>query len=139
MYVDNAAMQLIRRPTQFDTIVTGNIFGDILSDAASMLTGSIGMLPSAAIGLEGPGLYEPVHGSAPDIAGQDKANPLAQVLSAAMLLRYQFGEEAAAAQLEKAVNDVLDDGYRTGDIMQEGKTQVGCVKMGELLLEKLAK
>lgn len=137
MYVDNAAMQLIRRPTQFDTIVTGNIFGDILSDAASMLTGSIGMLPSAAIGLDGPGLYEPVHGSAPDIAGQDKANPLAQVLSAAMMMRYQFGEEATAAALEKAVNDVLDDGYRTGDIMQEGMKQVGCVKMGELLLEKL--
>jgi len=137
MYVDNAAMQLIRRPTQFDTIVTGNIFGDILSDAASMLTGSIGMLPSAAIGLNGPGLYEPVHGSAPDIAGQDKANPLAQVLSAAMMMRYQFGEEATAAALEKAVNDVLDDGYRTGDIMQEGMKQVGCVKMGELLLAKL--
>jgi 3-isopropylmalate dehydrogenase len=137
MYVDNAAMQLIRNPTQFDTIVTGNIFGDILSDAASMLTGSIGMLPSAAIGLEGPGLYEPVHGSAPDIAGQDKANPLAQVLSAAMMMRYQFGEEGIASALEKAVNDVLDDGYRTGDIMQEGKTLVGCVKMGELLLAKL--
>ena len=137
MYVDNAAMQLIRRPTQFDTIVTGNIFGDILSDAASMLTGSIGMLPSAAIGLDGPGLYEPVHGSAPDIAGQDKANPLAQVLSAAIMMRYQFGEEATAAALEKAVNDVLDDGYRTGDIMQEGMKQVGCVKMGELLLAKL--
>jgi len=137
MYVDNAAMQLIRNPTQFDTIVTGNIFGDILSDAASMLTGSIGMLPSAAIGLDGPGLYEPVHGSAPDIAGQDKANPLAQVLSAAMMMRYQFGEEGIASALEKAVNDVLDDGYRTGDIMQEGKTQVGCVKMGELLLAKL--
>jgi len=137
MYVDNAAMQLIRRPTQFDTIVTGNIFGDILSDAASMLTGSIGMLPSAAIGLEGPGLYEPVHGSAPDIAGQDKANPLAQVLSAAMMMRYQFGEEEIASALEKAVNDVLDDGYRTGDIMQEGMKLVGCRKMGELLLSKL--
>ena len=137
MYVDNAAMQLIRNPTQFDTIVTGNIFGDILSDAASMLTGSIGMLPSAAIGLDGPGLYEPVHGSAPDIAGQDKANPLAQVLSAAMLLRYQFGEEVIASALEKAVNDVLDDGYRTGDIMQAGMKQVGCIEMGEKLLEKL--
>ena len=137
MYVDNAAMQLIRRPTQFDTIVTGNIFGDILSDAASMLTGSIGMLPSAAIGLEGPGLYEPVHGSAPDIAGQDKANPLAQVLSAAMMMRYQFGEEEIASALEKAVNDVLDEGYRTGDIMQEGMKLVGCRKMGELLLSKL--
>ena len=137
MYVDNAAMQLIRNPTQFDTIVTGNIFGDILSDAASMLTGSIGMLPSAAIGLDGPGLYEPVHGSAPDIAGQDKANPLAQVLSAAMMMRYQFGEEVIASTLEKAVNDVLDDGYRTGDIMQAGMKQVGCIEMGEKLLEKL--
>ena len=137
MYVDNAAMQLIRNPTQFDTIVTGNIFGDILSDAASMLTGSIGMLPSAAIGLDGPGLYEPVHGSAPDIAGQDKANPLAQVLSAAMMMRYQFGEEVIASALEKAVNDVLDDGYRTGDIMQAGIKQVGCIEMGEKLLEKL--
>jgi len=137
MYVDNAAMQLIRNPTQFDTVVTGNIFGDILSDAASMLTGSIGMLPSAAIGLDGPGLYEPVHGSAPDIAGQDKANPLAQVLSAAMMMRYQFGEEVIASALEKAVNDVLDDGYRTGDIMQAGMKQVGCIEMGEKLLEKL--
>ena len=137
MYVDNAAMQIIRAPTQFDTIVTGNIFGDILSDAASMLTGSIGMLPSAAVGTSGPGLYEPVHGSAPDIAGTDKANPLAQVLSAAMMLRYQFGEEEAAAKIEKAVSDCLDDGYRTGDIMSEGCTQVGCVKMGEILLEKL--
>ena len=137
MYVDNAAMQLIRTPTQFDTIVTGNIFGDILSDVASMLTGSIGMLPSAAIGLDGPGLYEPVHGSAPDIAGQDKANPLAQVLSAAMMMRYQFGEEVIASALEKAVNDVLDDGYRTGDIMQAGMKQVGCIEMGEKLLEKL--
>jgi 3-isopropylmalate dehydrogenase len=137
MYVDNAAMQIIRAPTQFDTIVTGNIFGDILSDAASMLTGSIGMLPSAAVGTSGPGLYEPVHGSAPDIAGTDKANPLAQVLSAAMMLRYQFGEEEAAAKIEKAVSDCLDDGYRTGDIMSEGCTQVGCVKMGEILMEKL--
>ena len=137
MYVDNAAMQIIRAPTQFDTIVTGNIFGDILSDAASMLTGSIGMLPSAAVGTEGPGLYEPVHGSAPDIAGQDKANPLAQVLSAAMMLRYQFGEEEAAAKIEKAVSDCLDDGYRTGDIMSEGCTQVGCVKMSEILMEKI--
>ena len=137
MYVDNAAMQIIRAPTQFDTIVTGNIFGDILSDAASMLTGSIGMLPSAAVGTSGPGLYEPVHGSAPDIAGTDKANPLAQVLSAAMMLRYQFGEEEAAAQIEKAVNDALDEGYRTGDIMSDGCTQVGCNKMGEILMEKI--
>ena len=102
-----------------------------------MLTGSIGMLPSAAVGTDGPGLYEPVHGSAPDIAGTDKANPLAQVLSAAMMLRYQFGEEEAAVQIEKAVNDALDEGYRTGDIMSEGCTQVGCVKMGEILMEKI--
>mmetsp|Transcript_15326 Transcript_15326/g.24780 ORF Transcript_15326/g.24780 Transcript_15326/m.24780 type:complete len:412 (+) Transcript_15326:59-1294(+) len=139
MYVDNCAMQIIRCPTQFDTIVTGNIFGDILSDAASMLTGSIGMLPSAAVGTSGPGLYEPVHGSAPDIAGTDQANPLAQVLSAAMMLRYQFGEEAAATKIEKAVSDCLDDGFRTGDIKREsdGCTLVGCVKMGEILMEKI--
>jgi len=137
MYVDNCAMQIIRAPTQFDTIVTGNIFGDIISDAASMLTGSIGMLPSAAVGTSGPGLYEPVHGSAPDIAGTDKANPLAQVLSAAMMLRYQFGEEEAATKIEKAVSDLLDDGYRTGDIMSEGCTQIGCVKMGEILMQKI--
>ena len=137
MYVDNAAMQIIRAPTQFDTIVTGNIFGDILSDAASMLTGSIGMLPSAAVGTDGPGLYEPVHGSAPDIAGTDQANPLAQVLSAAMMLRYQFGEEDAAAKIEKAVSDCLDEGYRTGDIMSDGCKKVGCVEMGEILMAKL--
>ena len=113
MYVDNAAMQLIRNPTQFDTIVTGNIFGDILSDAASMLTGSIGMLPSAP-SVRRSGLVRAGAWSAPDIAGQDKANPLAQVLSAAMMMRYQFGEEVIASALEKAVNDVLDDGYRIG-------------------------
>jgi 3-isopropylmalate dehydrogenase len=108
LYVDNAAMQLIRWPKQFDTIVTGNLFGDILSDAAAMLTGSIGMLPSASLGADGPGVYEPVHGSAPDIAGQDKANPLAQVLSAAMMLRYGLDQPAAADRIEKAVNTVLD-------------------------------
>ncbi len=137
LYVDNAAMQLVRAPKQFDTIVTGNLFGDILSDAAAMLTGSIGMLPSASLGAEGPGLYEPVHGSAPDIAGQDKANPLAQVLSAAMMLRYGLNLPEAADRIEKAVTAVLDSGYRTGDIMSEGMTLVGCKKMGEVLLDTL--
>lgn len=134
LYVDNAAMQLIRWPKQFDTIVTGNLFGDILSDAAAMLTGSIGMLPSASLGADGPGVYEPVHGSAPDIAGQDKANPLAQVLSAAMMLRYGLDQPTAADRIEQAVNTVLDQGYRTGDIMSEGMTAVGCKGMGEALL-----
>eukprot|EP00271_Cylindrocystis_brebissonii_P008866 TRINITY_DN23394_c0_g1_i1.p1 TRINITY_DN23394_c0_g1~~TRINITY_DN23394_c0_g1_i1.p1 ORF type:complete len:474 (-),score=87.86 TRINITY_DN23394_c0_g1_i1:453-1826(-) len=139
MYVDNAAMQLIRNPRQFDTIVTGNIFGDILSDEASMLTGSIGMLPSASIPLKGPGVFEPVHGSAPDIAGQDKANPLAQILSAAMMLRYALGEERAAQRCEEAVLAVLDKGYRTGDILAGNDTSlVGCSKMGELVLQELA-
>ncbi|MEB3180924.1 MAG: 3-isopropylmalate dehydrogenase, partial [Nostocaceae cyanobacterium] len=126
MYVDNAAMQLIRSPKQFDTIVTGNLFGDILSDAAAMLTGSIGMLPSASLGASNPGLYEPVHGSAPDIAGQDKANPLAQVLSAAMMLRYGLNQPVAADKVEKAVLHVLEEGYRTGDIMSPGMNLVGC-------------
>ena len=138
LYVDNAAMQLVRAPRQFDSIVTGNLFGDILSDAAAMLTGSIGMLPSASLGEAGkPGVYEPVHGSAPDIAGQDKANPLAQVLSAAMMLRYGLNEPKAAADIEAAVNQVLDKGYRTGDIMSEGMKQVGCKEMGEVLLKIL--
>ncbi len=137
MYVDNAAMQLLRNPKQFDTIVTGNLFGDILSDAAAMLTGSIGMLPSASLGASGPGLFEPVHGSAPDIAGQDKANPLAQVLSAAMMLRYGLSEAEAANQLEQAVATVLDQGYRTGDIMSAGMKAVGCTGMGEALLAAL--
>jgi 3-isopropylmalate dehydrogenase len=139
MYVDNAAMQLIRNPKQFDTIVTGNLFGDILSDEAAMLTGSIGMLPSASLGEPNtPGLFEPVHGSAPDIAGQDKANPLAQVLSAAMMLRYGLNQSAAAERLESAVKQVLAGGYRTGDIMSEGATAVGCQGMGEVLLKALA-
>ena len=138
MYVDNAAMQIIRNPKQFDTMVTGNIFGDILSDAASMLTGSLGMLPSASIGSgKYPGVYEPVHGSAPDIAGQDKANPLAQILSAAMMLRYGLNEPSAAERLEKAVTAALDEGYRTADLMSEGMTLVGCKKMGEVVLSKL--
>lgn len=138
LYVDNAAMQLVRSPKQFDTIVTGNLFGDILSDAAAMLTGSIGMLPSASLGESGPGLFEPVHGSAPDIAGQDKANPLAQVLSAAMMLRYGLGQPAAADQIEQAVLTVLDQGYRTGDIMSDGMTAVGCQGMGEALGKALS-
>jgi 3-isopropylmalate dehydrogenase len=137
LYVDNAAMQLVRNPRQFDTIVTGNLFGDILSDAAAMLTGSIGMLPSASLGETGLGLFEPVHGSAPDIAGQDKANPLAQVLSAAMMLRYGLNEPTAATKIEKAVMKVLDLGYRTGDIMSEGCKLVGCKAMGDALLEIL--
>jgi 3-isopropylmalate dehydrogenase len=139
LYVDNAAMQLVRDPKQFDTIVTGNLFGDILSDIAAMLTGSIGMLPSASLGLANPGVFEPVHGSAPDIAGQDKANPLAQVLSAAMMLRYGLDQPQAATQIEQAVTDVLDAGYRTGDIMSEGMQQLGCKAMGEKLLEYFAK
>ncbi len=137
MYVDNAAMQLVRWPKQFDTIVTGNLFGDILSDAAAMLTGSIGMLPSASLGASGPGLYEPVHGSAPDIAGQDKANPLAQVLSAAMMLRYGLDQPAAADTIEQAVLSVLDQGYRTADIMAEGMKAVGCQGMRDALLAAL--
>ncbi|MBD2552808.1 3-isopropylmalate dehydrogenase [Limnothrix sp. FACHB-708] len=138
LYVDNAAMQLVRAPKQFDTIVTGNLFGDILSDAAAMLTGSIGMLPSASLGEPGtPGVFEPVHGSAPDIAGQDKANPLAHVLSAAMMLRYGLDLPEGADRIEKAVNEVLDRGFRTGDIMSEGKTLVGCTAMGEALIAVL--
>lgn len=137
LYVDNAAMQLIRSPKQFDTIVTGNLFGDILSDEAAMLTGSIGMLPSASLGASGPGVFEPVHGSAPDIAGQNKANPIAQVLSAAMMLRYGLDEPEAADRIEQAVMAVLDAGYRTGDILSPGMKAVGCQEMGEVLLEAL--
>ncbi|WP_036477709.1 3-isopropylmalate dehydrogenase [Myxosarcina sp. GI1] len=138
LYVDNAAMQLVRAPKQFDTIVTGNLFGDILSDAAAMLTGSIGMLPSASLGEAGsPGVFEPVHGSAPDIAGQDKANPLAQVLSVAMMLRYGLNQPQAANKIATAVTKVLDLGYRTGDIMSSGMTDVGCKGMGEALIKVL--
>lgn len=132
MYVDNAAMQLIRWPKQFDTIVCGNLFGDILSDEASMLVGSLGMLPSASLGEpSGPGVFEPCHGSAPDIAGQDKANPLAMILSAAMMFRYDLGRPEAADLLEAAVEKVLDAGFRTADIQQEGCELVGCRRMGE--------
>jgi 3-isopropylmalate dehydrogenase len=134
MYVDNAAMQLVRDPRQFDVMLTSNLFGDILSDEAAMLSGSIGMLPSASLGEEGPGLFEPIHGSAPDIAGQDKANPMAMVLSAAMLLRIGLKQEEAAADLERAVERVLAAGYRTGDLMAPGCTLVGCMAMGDQLL-----
>ena len=137
LYVDNAAMQLVRWPKQFDTLVTGNLFGDILSDIAAMLTGSIGMLPSASLGASGPGLFEPVHGSAPDIAGQDKANPLAQVLSAAMMLRYGLNQPEAADRLEQAVLTVLTQGYRTGDIQAANTTGVGCRAMGKALIQAL--
>lgn len=139
LYVDNAAMQLLRAPKQFDTIVTGNLFGDILSDAAAMLTGSIGMLPSASLGANAPGVFEPVHGSAPDIAGHDKANPLAQILSAAMMLRYGLNQGDAADYIEKSVFQVLQTGFRTGDIMSEGMNQVGCQAMGEALIQALEK
>ena len=137
MYVDNAAMQLVRSPKQFDVLLTSNLFGDILSDEAAMLTGSIGMLPSASLGSGGPGLFEPIHGSAPDIARQDKANPMAMVLSAAMLLRVGLQEGAAAADLEGAVDRVLDAGYRTGDLMAAGCTLLGCQAMGDQLLAAL--
>ncbi len=137
MYVDNAAMQLVRNPRQFDVIVTENMFGDILSDEASMLTGSLGMLPSASIGAGKLGIYEPIHGSAPDIAGQDKANPLATVMSAAMMLRYSFDMENEAVMIENAVRKVLDQGYRTLDIMQPGMKAVGTQKMGELVCKAL--
>jgi len=137
MYVDNAAMQLIRNPRQFDVIVTTNMFGDILSDEASMITGSIGMLPSASLGSGKPGLYEPIHGSAPDIAGQDKANPIATILSAAMMLRYSLGEDAAADLVENAAVKVLEKGYRTPDIASFGGTVVGTAEMGRLIAEEV--
>jgi len=130
MYVDNAAMQLVRNPKQFDVIVTGNIFGDILSDEASMLTGSIGMLASASLNETRKGLYEPAHGSAPDIAGKNLANPLATILSLAMMLRYTFENEAAAARIEAAVKQVLASGYRTADIFEPGRIKVSCSGMG---------
>jgi 3-isopropylmalate dehydrogenase len=134
MYVDNAAMQLVRAPRQFDVILTGNMFGDILSDEASMLTGSIGMLPSASLDAAGKGLYEPIHGSAPDIAGKGVANPLATILSVAMMLRYTFGQDAAAARIENAVRAVLKKGLRTADIHQPGATRVGTAQMGDAVV-----
>lgn len=137
MYVDNAAMQLVRAPKQFDVMVTGNMFGDILSDAAAMLTGSIGMLPSASLDVNGKGMYEPCHGSAPDIAGQGKANPLATILSAAMMLRYSLDSGDAADKIEAAVSQVLDQNLRTADIMSEGMTAVSTSQMGDAVVAAL--
>ena len=139
MYVDNAAMQLVRAPKQFDVMVTGNMFGDILSDVAAMLTGSLGMLPSASLASSGTGLYEPVHGTAPDIAGQDLANPLATILSVGMMFRYSLDLPEAADRIDTAVAEVLQQGYRTADIVSGGLSQVGCQAMGELVLAQLAK
>jgi len=138
MYVDNAAMQLVRAPRQFDVIVTGNMFGDILSDQASMLTGSIGMLPSASLDANNKGLYEPIHGSAPDIAGKQVANPLATILSAAMMLRYTFNQEQAAGRVEHAVKRVLADKVRTADIYEAGCTKVGTREIGDAVIAALA-
>ena len=137
MYVDNAAMQLVREPKQFDVVLTGNLFGDILSDTAAMLTGSIGMLPSASLNADSRGLYEPVHGSAPDITGQGKANPLATILSAAMLLRYSLNEDAAAKSIETAVERVLDGGLRTGDIAGPGEPACSTAEMGDAVVAAL--
>ena len=142
MYADNCAMQLVRAPKQFDVIVTDNLFGDLLSDCAAMLTGSLGMLPSASLGAADEtgrrkAMYEPVHGSAPDITGKGIANPIAMVLSFAMALRYSFDQGDEADRLEAAVQSVLADGYRTGDIMQDGMKRVGTVEMGDAILAKL--
>jgi 3-isopropylmalate dehydrogenase len=142
MLVDNCAMQIVKDPSQFDVIVTENMFGDILSDEASMITGSIGMLPSASLNDTSFGLYEPSHGSAPDIAGKDIANPIATVLSAAMMLRYSFNLDKEADAIENAVRKVLEDGYRTTDLLPKGQednfTLVGCRKMGDLLVERIS-
>jgi 3-isopropylmalate dehydrogenase len=137
MYVDNCAMQLVRNPKQFDVVVTGNLFGDILSDEASMLTGSIGMLPSASLDANGKGLYEPIHGSAPDIAGKDAANPLATILSTAMMLRYSLDNEEAAGRIERAVRQVLREGYRTADIYTAGTRKIGTQGMGDAVVAVL--
>jgi 3-isopropylmalate dehydrogenase len=137
MYVDNAAMQLVRDPRQFDVMVTGNMFGDILSDEASMLTGSIGMLPSASLDANGKGLYEPIHGSAPDIAGKGVANPLATVLSAAMMLRHSLNREQEAGRIEAAVRKVLAQGIRTADIYEPGTFKVGTKQMGDAVVAAL--
>ncbi|WP_040196990.1 3-isopropylmalate dehydrogenase [Candidatus Soleaferrea massiliensis] len=137
MLVDNTAMQLVRNPGQFDVIVTENMFGDILSDEASMITGSIGMIPSSSLGEGSRGMYEPIHGSAPDIAGQNKANPIATILSAAMMLLYSFDAPQECRDIENAVEKALADGYRTGDIMSEGKKLVSCSEMGDIILANL--
>ncbi|QMU55985.1 MAG: 3-isopropylmalate dehydrogenase [Candidatus Mycalebacterium zealandia] len=136
LYVDNAAMQLIRRPGSFDVILAGNLFGDIISDEAAQLTGSLGMLPSASIG-DGGAIYEPVHGSAPDIAGKDIANPTAAILSVAMMLKYSFEMDEIAGQIDRAVESTLDEGFRTPDIYEKGKEKIGCRKMGEITADKL--
>jgi 3-isopropylmalate dehydrogenase len=138
MYVDNAAMQLVRAPKKFDVVVTGNMFGDILSDEAAMLTGSIGMLPSASLDANGKGLYEPSHGSAPDIAGKDLANPLATILSVAMMLRFSLNQPEAAARIEQAVQVVLKAGLRTADIWAAGTQKVGTRAMGDAVVAALA-
>ena len=137
MLVDNTAMQIVKNPAQFDVVVTENMFGDILSDEASMITGSIGMIPSSSLGDGTRGMYEPIHGSAPDIAGQDKANPIGTILSAAMMLRYSFDMAAEADEIEAAVNKALDDGLRTADMMVEGCTLVGCAAMGDAVAARL--
>ena len=139
MLVDNCAMQIVKDPSQFDVIVTENMFGDILSDEASMITGSIGMIPSSSLGATKCGLYEPIHGSAPDIAGKDIANPIGTILSAAMMLRFSFDMEKEAASIENAVSAFLDSGYRTADIMSDGMTLVGCRKCGDIIVEKIKK
>ncbi len=139
MLVDNCAMQIVKNPAQFDVIVTENMFGDILSDEASMITGSIGMIPSSSLGATTCGLYEPIHGSAPDIAGQDEANPIGTILSAAMMLRFSFDMKKEADAIENAVSAYLDAGYRTADIMSEGMTLVGCKQCGDLILKLLVK
>ena len=137
MLVDNTAMQIVKNPSQFDVVVTENMFGDILSDEASMITGSIGMIPSSSLGEDSRGLYEPIHGSAPDIAGQNKANPIGTILSAAMMLKYSFDLDEEAAAIEAAVHKALDAGLRTGDMMAEGCTPVSCSEMGDAILKKL--
>ena len=139
MLVDNTAMQIVKCPSQFDVVVTENMFGDILSDEASMITGSIGMIPSSSLGKGTRGMYEPIHGSAPDIAGQNLANPIGTILSGAMMLKYSFDMDEEAAAIEAAVNAVLDDGYRTGDMMSEGMKRVSCSEMGDLIAAKLKK
>ena len=137
LYVDNAAMQLVKEPSQFDVILTGNLFGDIISDEAAMLTGSIGMLPSASLSKNGPGLFEPVHGSAPDIAGQNKANPIAMILSAAMMLRVGLKQIKAAQDIENAVENVLSKGYRTADLLGDSFVEQGCREMGDRILDEI--
>ena len=137
MYVDNAAMQLVRQPKQFDVMVTSNLFGDVLSDCAAMLTGSIGMLPSASLNKDNVGMYEPIHGSAPDIAGQDIANPLATILSVSMMLRYSLNQSDLADKIDQSIVKVLDQGYRTRDIASDGDNTIGTNEMGDRVVEAL--